>query len=87
MIKLKKEHARAFFPSYGDMADAFARNEVVVSCLGWEAVAVWAKAKGKEIKLYHPEGGHRPVHGLPGHPEGRTASRSHLQDDQSHPVA
>jgi spermidine/putrescine transport system substrate-binding protein len=57
MIKLKKEHARAFFASYGDMADAFARNEVVVSCLGWEAVAVWAKAKGKEIHYTIPKEG------------------------------
>ena len=57
MIKLKKEHARAFFPSYGDMGDAFARNEVVVSCLGWEAVAVWAKAKGKEIRYTIPKEG------------------------------
>jgi spermidine/putrescine transport system substrate-binding protein len=56
-IKLKKEHARAFFPSYGDMADAFARGEVVVSNLGWEAVAVWAKAKGKEIKYTIPKEG------------------------------
>ena len=57
MITLKTKHARAFFPSYGDMADAFARNEVVVSCLGWEAVAVWAKAKGKEIRYTIPKEG------------------------------
>jgi spermidine/putrescine transport system substrate-binding protein len=56
-ITLKKEHARAFFPSYGDMGDAFARNEVVVSNLGWEAVAVWAKAKGKEIRYTIPKEG------------------------------
>lgn len=56
-ILLKKEHARAFFPSYGDMGDAFARNEVVVSNLGWEAVAVWVKAKGKEIRYTVPKEG------------------------------
>lgn len=56
-ILLKKEHARAFFPSYGDMGDAFARNEVVVSNLGWEAVAVWVKAKGKEIRYTIPKEG------------------------------
>ena len=56
-IMLKKEHARAFFPSYGDMGDAFARNEVVVSNLGWEAVAVWVKAKGKEIRYTIPKEG------------------------------
>src|SRR5262249_22550574 len=47
LIDIKKNHARAWFASYGDMADAFARNEVVVTAIGWEAVAVWAKQKGK----------------------------------------
>ena len=56
-ILLKKEHARAFFPSYGDMGDAFARNEVVVSNIGWEAVAVWVAAKGKEIRYTIPKEG------------------------------
>ena len=29
LIEIKTKHARAFFPGYGDMSDAFARNEVV----------------------------------------------------------
>ena len=57
LIEIKTKHARAFFASYGDMADAFARNEVTVSAIGWEAVAVWAKAKGKEIKYTIPKEG------------------------------
>jgi spermidine/putrescine-binding protein len=57
LITLKKDHARGFFPSYGEMADAFARDEVVVSALGWEAVAVWAGAKGKEIRYTIPSEG------------------------------
>jgi spermidine/putrescine transport system substrate-binding protein len=57
MIDIKKNHARAWFASYGDMADAFARNEVVVSAIGWEAVAVWAKQKGKVIKYTIPKEG------------------------------
>lgn len=57
MIEIKKKQARAFFASYGDMADAFARNEVTASAIGWEAVAVWAKAKGKEIKYTIPKEG------------------------------
>jgi spermidine/putrescine transport system substrate-binding protein len=57
LITLKTEHARGFFPSYGEMADAFARDEVVVSALGWEAVAVWAAAKGKEIRYTIPKEG------------------------------
>lgn len=57
LIEIKKNQARAFFASYGDMADAFARNEVTASAIGWEAVAVWAKAKGKAIKYTIPKEG------------------------------
>lgn len=57
LIDIKKNQARAFFASYGDMADAFARNEVTASAIGWEAVAVWAKAKGKTIKYTIPKEG------------------------------
>ena len=57
LIDIKKNHARAWFASYGDMADAFARNEVVVTAIGWEAVAVWAKQKGKVIKYTIPKEG------------------------------
>ena len=57
LIEIKTKQARAFFASYGDMADAFARNEVTASAIGWEAVAVWAKAKGKEIKYTIPKEG------------------------------
>jgi spermidine/putrescine transport system substrate-binding protein len=57
LIRLKTEHARAFFPTYGEMADAFARGEVVISAIGWEAVAVWAAAKGKEIRYTIPAEG------------------------------
>ena len=57
LIDIKKNHARAFFATYGDMSDAFARNEVTVSAIGWEAVAVWTKGKGKEIKYTIPKEG------------------------------
>jgi spermidine/putrescine transport system substrate-binding protein len=57
LIELKKNQARAFFASYGDMADAFARNEVTASAIGWEAVAVWAKGKGKTIHYTIPKEG------------------------------
>lgn len=57
LIVIKTKHARAFFPGYGDMSDAFARNEVVVSAIGWEAVAVWTQAKGKTIKYTIPKEG------------------------------
>ena len=57
LIELKTRHARAFFPSYGDMAEAFARSEVVISAVGWEAVAVWAAQKGKTIAYTIPKEG------------------------------
>ncbi len=57
LIEIKTKHARAFFPSYGDMSDAFARNEVTVSAIGWEAVAVWTQTKGKTIKYTIPKEG------------------------------
>jgi spermidine/putrescine transport system substrate-binding protein len=57
LIEVKTKQARAFFATYGDMADAFARNEVVITTIGWEAVAVWAKGKGKEIAYAIPQEG------------------------------
>jgi spermidine/putrescine transport system substrate-binding protein len=57
LIEIKKDHARAFFPTYGEMSDAFARGEVVISALGWEAVAVWTAAKGKVIEYTIPKEG------------------------------
>jgi spermidine/putrescine-binding protein len=57
LIDIKKNHARAFFATYGDMSDAFARNEVTVSAIGWEAVAVWTQGKGKTIKYTIPKEG------------------------------
>jgi spermidine/putrescine transport system substrate-binding protein len=57
LIDIKKNHARAFFATYGDMSDAFARNEVAVSAIGWEAVAVWTQGKGKAIKYTIPKEG------------------------------
>jgi spermidine/putrescine transport system substrate-binding protein len=57
LVELKTKHARAFFPSYGDMAEAFARDEVVISAVGWEAVAIWAAQKGKRIEYTIPKEG------------------------------
>jgi spermidine/putrescine transport system substrate-binding protein len=57
LIEVKTKQARAFFATYGDMADAFARNEVVITTIGWEAVAVWAQQKGKTIAYSIPKEG------------------------------
>jgi spermidine/putrescine transport system substrate-binding protein len=57
LVEVKTKQARAFFSTYGDMADAFARNEIVISTIGWEAVAVWAQQKGKTIAYTIPQEG------------------------------
>lgn len=57
LIEVKTKQARAFFATYGDMADAFARNEVVITTIGWEAVAVWAQQRGKTIAYSIPQEG------------------------------
>ena len=57
LIDLKKNHARAMAQSYGEAADMFARNEVVVSALGWEAMVGFAAEKGKVIDFEIPEEG------------------------------
>lgn len=57
MIDLKKNHARAMAQSYGEAADMFARNEVTVSALGWEAMVGFAAEKGKVIDFQIPEEG------------------------------
>ena len=87
LIDLKKNQARAFFASYGDMADAFARNEVTASAIGWEAVAVWAKGKGKTIKYTIPKEGTGMFMDCLCIPKDCPAHRSDLQDDQPHHLA
>jgi spermidine/putrescine-binding protein len=57
MIDLKRNHARAMAQSYGEAADMFARNEVTVSALGWEAMVGFAAEKGKVIDYTIPEEG------------------------------
>ena len=76
MIKLKKEHARAFFPSYGDMARRVRaqRGGGVVPRLG--GGRSMGEGQGQGDPLHDSQGRYRPVHGLPGDSEGRAASRS-----------
>jgi spermidine/putrescine-binding protein len=57
LIDLKKNHARAMAQSYGEAADMFARDEVVVSALGWEAMVGFAAEKDKVIDFQIPEEG------------------------------
>ena len=54
LIDIKKNHARAFAQSYGEASDMFARNEVVISTQGWEAMVGFAAAKNKVIDFTYP---------------------------------
>ncbi|MEO8668556.1 MAG: extracellular solute-binding protein [Bauldia sp.] len=56
LIKLKKEHARAIFPSYGEAADAMARGEVVMTLGGAEWVPAIVAEKKKLAYTYPKEG-------------------------------
>lgn len=56
LIKLKKEHARAIFPSYGEAADAMARGEVVMTLGGAEWLPAIVAEKAKLAYTYPKEG-------------------------------
>jgi spermidine/putrescine-binding protein len=57
LIKIKKEHARTFSASYGESTDLFARGEVVISAIGWDAQVGFAAAKGKKLAYVMPKEG------------------------------
>lgn len=57
LIDIKKNHARALAPGYGEAADMFARGEVVISAVGWEAMVAFAAAKGKTLEYVVPAEG------------------------------
>ncbi|MSP83351.1 MAG: extracellular solute-binding protein [Alphaproteobacteria bacterium] len=56
LINVKKNHARAF-AGYGEASDMFARGEVVISALGWEAMVGFAATAGKKIDFVIPQEG------------------------------
>jgi spermidine/putrescine transport system substrate-binding protein len=55
-IKLKKDHARAIFPSYGEGADAMVRGEVVMTLGGAEWLPAIVAEKKKLAYAYPKEG-------------------------------
>jgi len=55
-IKLKKDHARALFPSYGEGADAMVRGEVVMTLGGAEWLPAIVAEKKKLAYTYPKEG-------------------------------
>ncbi|MBX6320345.1 MAG: extracellular solute-binding protein [Rhodospirillaceae bacterium] len=56
LIKLKKEHARAIFTSYGEGGDAMARGEVVMTLGGAEWLTAVIMPKKKTAYTYPKEG-------------------------------
>jgi spermidine/putrescine transport system substrate-binding protein len=56
LIKLKKEHARAIFTSYGEGGDAMARGEVVMTLGGAEWLTAVVMPKKKTAYTYPKEG-------------------------------
>jgi putative spermidine/putrescine transport system substrate-binding protein/spermidine/putrescine transport system substrate-binding protein len=57
MIKIKKEHARTYTASYGEMADVLARGEAVISTMGWEPIVKWVAKKGAKVAMVYPKEG------------------------------
>jgi spermidine/putrescine-binding protein len=56
LIKVKGQ-TRVLATSYGDMADALARGEAVITFNGWEVVVKKAADKGKKIAYVYPKEG------------------------------
>jgi spermidine/putrescine-binding protein len=57
LIKLKKDHVRTLSASWGEMADALARNEIVVTFSGGEFLKKFVADKGKQIEFVYPDEG------------------------------
>jgi spermidine/putrescine transport system substrate-binding protein len=57
LIKLKKDHVRQIAASWGDLADALARSEVVITFSGGEFLKRFAADKGKQIEFTYPKEG------------------------------
>ena len=56
LMEVKKQ-SRIIAASYGDMADAMARGEVVITFNGWEVMVNMAEKKGKKIAYTYPKEG------------------------------
>lgn len=57
LIKIKREHARTLSPNYGEATDLYARGEVVISAIGWDAQVAFAAEKDKELAFVRPQEG------------------------------
>ncbi len=58
LIRMKAQ-SRIYAASWGELADALARGEIVATFSGWEAIKKFAADKGKEVSIHFPvEGTH-----------------------------
>lgn len=57
MIKLKQEQVRVVTLSWGELADALSRGEVVITFSGWETIKQFCADKGKVIEYAYPKEG------------------------------
>jgi spermidine/putrescine transport system substrate-binding protein len=57
LIKLKKEQVRQLAVSWGELANALARNEVVITFSGGEFLKKFAGEAGKKIEFTYPKEG------------------------------
>jgi spermidine/putrescine transport system substrate-binding protein len=57
LIKLKKDHVRTMSASWGELADALGRGEVVITFSGGEFLKKFAGDKGKKVELTYPKEG------------------------------
>ena len=57
LTEIKTKQARAFASTWGDMADIMARGDAWISTGGWEAIQMFAKQKGADVRFTHPKEG------------------------------
>jgi spermidine/putrescine-binding protein len=57
LTKLKKEQVRVVAVSWGDMADALSRGDIVITFSGWETIKKFCADKGKAIEYTYPKEG------------------------------
>ena len=57
LVKVKTETARLVALSWGELADALARGDVVITYSGWEAMKKFTAEKGTDIEYTYPKEG------------------------------
>jgi spermidine/putrescine transport system substrate-binding protein len=57
LIMIKKDHARVVSVSWGEMADALSRGDIVITFSGWETIKKFCADKGKKVEYTYPKEG------------------------------